>query len=62
MTTGYGETTSKLAKEFYQRSTKYLQKTIERLKQLNDLTDSGKLNLNDLDSAAALKVDLENAI
>ncbi|WFR58537.1 hypothetical protein QA584_05545 [Anaerocolumna sp. AGMB13025] len=61
-TTGDGGTASRLMEEFYQGSSAHLQKSIERVKQLNDLISSGKLGLNDLDIAEALITDLENAI
>ena len=61
-TTGDGGTASKLMEEFYQGSSTHLQKSTERVKQLNDLINSGKLGLNDLDIADALRADLENAI
>ncbi|MDR1548562.1 MAG: hypothetical protein LBT06_08265 [Hungatella sp.] len=61
-TTGDGGTASKLMGEFYQGSSTHLQKSTERVKQLNELINSGKLGLNDLDIAEALRADLENAI
>lgn len=61
-TTGDGGTASKLMEEFYQGASTHLQKSTERVKQLNELINSGKLGLNDLDIADALRTDLENAI
>lgn len=61
-TVGDGGTAAKLTQEFYEGSSKHLQKATERLRNLNDLIKSGKLGLNDLDIAEALRDDLENAI
>lgn len=61
-TTGDGGTAAKLTEEFYQGSSKHLQKATDRVKQLNDLINSKKLGLNDLDIAETLKRDLEDAI
>lgn len=61
-TVGDGGTAAKLMEEFYEGSSKHLQKSTERLKNLNDLIESGKLGLNDLDIAEALRDDLEEAI
>ena len=61
-TVGDGGTAAKLTQEFYGGSSKHLQKSTERLKNLNDLIESGNLGLNDLDIAEALRDDLENAI
>lgn len=59
---GDGGTATKLMQEFYEGSSKHLQKANERLKQLNNLVQTGNLGLNDLDIAEALITDLENAI
>jgi len=59
---GDGGTASKLVQEFYEGSSTHLIKAQERLNQLNNLTKSGKLGLNDLDILEALKTDLNNAI
>lgn len=61
-TIGDGGTAAKLTQEFYEGSSQHLQKALERLKNLNDLIGSGKLGLNDLDIAEALRNDLEAAI
>ena len=59
---GDGGTAAILVEEFNNGSSKHLKKAKERLKQLNDLANSGKLGLNDLDVVDALINDLEYAI
>lgn len=61
-TLGDGGTASALAQEFYEGSSKHLQKAKDRLRQLNNLAESGNLGLNDLDIVDALRMDLENSI
>ncbi|NTU18777.1 hypothetical protein HPY28_00390 [Brevibacillus sp. HB1.2] len=61
-TEGDGGTAYILTKEFYEGSSKHLQKAKDRVKQLNELGKSGKLGLNDLDILDALTDDLEDAI
>ncbi|ULO05663.1 hypothetical protein H1230_21675 [Paenibacillus sp. 19GGS1-52] len=51
-----------LTTEFYEGSSKHLQKAQNRLSELNNLAKSGKLGLNDLDIVDALRDDLEKAI
>ena len=48
--------------EFYEGSSRHLPKAKERLVGINRIIDSGKLGLNDLDIAEALRDDLEYAI
>lgn len=59
---GDGGTATKLMQEFYEGSTKHLNKAKSRLNELNKLANSGDLGLNDLDIVDALRMDLENAI
>ena len=59
---GDGGTASILIQEFNNGTSKHLIKAIERVKQLKNLSTSGKLGLNDLDVVNALINDLENAI
>ena len=61
-TVGDGGTASILIQEFNNGTSKHLIKAIERVKQLKNLSTSGKLGLNDLDVVNALINDLENAI
>ena len=61
-TVGDGGTASILVEEFNNGSSKHLIKATERLKQLKNLSTSGKLGLNDLDVVDALIDDLESAI
>ena len=61
-TVGDGGTAAKLMQEYYSGSSTHLQKATERLKNLNDLINSGTLGANDLDIAEALKDDLEMAV
>lgn len=58
---GDGGTAAVLIDEFYSGSSKHLQKSNDRLKELNNLVSEGKLGLNDVDIAEALITDLENA-
>ncbi len=51
-----------LAQEFYEGSSKHLQMAKDRLRQLNNLAESGNLWLNDLDIVDASRMDLENSI
>lgn len=48
--------------EFYTGESMHFMKSKQRLKEITKLINSGKLGLNDLDIAEALKNDLENAI
>ena len=59
---GDGGTADKLIMEFYEGSSRHLPKAKERLVGINRIIDSGKLGLNDLDIAEALRDDLEYAI
>lgn len=59
---GDGGTATKLMQEFYEGSTKHLNKAKSRLNELNKLANSGNLGLNDLYIVDALRMDLENAI
>ncbi len=59
---GDGGTAAKLVEEFNNGSSRHLQKAIERLGNLNDLADTGRLGLNDMDILDALRTDLEYAI
>ncbi len=59
---GDGGTADKLIMEFYEGNSRHLLKAKERLVVINKIIDSGKLNLNDLDIAEALRDDLEYAI
>ena len=59
---GDGGTASALAYEFHRGSSRHLQKAKDRLRQLNNLANSGKLSLSDLDIVDALRMDLENSI
>ena len=61
-TVGDGGTATKLTQEFYDGTSTHLIKAKERLTQLNNLAESGTLNLNDLDILNALRADLESAI
>ena len=59
---GDGGTADKLIMEFYEGSSRHLPKAKERLVGINRIIDSGKLGLNDLGIAEALRDDLEYAI
>ena len=59
---GDGGTADKLIMEFYEGSSRHLPKAKERLVGIKRIIDSGKLGLNDLDIAEALRDDLEYAI
>ena len=59
---GDGGTADKLIMEFYEGSSRHLPKAKERLVGINRIIDSGKLGLNDLGIAEALRDDLEHAI
>ena len=59
---GDGGTADKLIMEFYEGSSRHLPKAKERLVGINRIIDSGKLGLNDIDIAEALRNDLEYAI
>ena len=61
-TVGDGGTASILIQEFNNGASKHLIKAKERVKQLKNLSTSGKLGLNDLDVVDALINDLEDAI
>lgn len=61
-TIGDGGTVAMLVKEFGNGSSTHLIKATERLTQLRNLANSGKLGLNDLDVVEALIDDLEYAI
>ena len=54
---GDGGTADKLIMEFYEGSSRHLPKAKERLVGINRIIDSGKLGLNDLDIAEALRDD-----
>ena len=59
---GDGGAADKLIMEFYEGSSRHLPKAKERLVGINRIIDSGKLGLNDLGIAEALRDDLEYAI
>ncbi len=59
---GDGGTAAILVEEFNNGSSTHLQKAIERLGNLNDLANTGQLELNDMDVLEALRNDLEYAI
>lgn len=61
-TVGDGGTADKLIVEFYENNSRHLPKAKERLIGINRIINSGKLGLNDLDLAEALRDDLEFAI
>lgn len=61
-TVGDGGTASILIQEFNNGASKHLIKAKERVKQLKNLSTSGKLGLNDLDVVDALINDLEDTI
>ena len=61
-TIGDGGTADALISEFYEGNSTHLLKAQERLKGINKIINSGKLGLNDLDIAEALRDDLEYAI
>ena len=61
-TVGDGGTADKLIAEFYEGDARHLPKANERLNGINRIINSGKLGLNDLDLAEALRDDLKNAI
>ena len=59
---GDGGTADKLIMEFYEGKFPSFAKKLKRLVSINRIIDSGKLGLNDLDIAEALRDDLEYAI
>ena len=61
-TIGDGGTADVLIYEFYNGKSTHLIKAQERLKGLNTIIHSGKLGLNDLDIAEALRDDLKTAV
>ena len=58
----FGNYVKILIQEFNNGASKHLIKAKERVKQLKNLSTSGKLGLNDLDVVDALINDLEDAI
>lgn len=57
-----GGIATKLMQEYYSGSSTHLQKAAERLKNINELINSGTLGMNDLDIAEASNDALEMSV